>query len=192
MHVEAMEAVRQMQTASGYIRQVSGPLAHPRRGLDIGGADVNGTARSLIPVIDEWVGLDITPGLGVDIVADATSALDMRNKLNEDLFDVVLCTEVLEHVARWPEVVQNVWRFLAPGGFAFITAAGTDGATWARRPHGARGELNVPDGEHYENVNARHLNTVIRNLAPLGWDTGGYGIRTRPNPGDVYAWIRKD
>lgn len=190
MHPEAFEAVRRMTTASGYTKLVSRPLLHPRVALDLGGADVNGTARSLIPCVDTWIGLDIAPGPGVDVVADATDFWAMREALGHPL-DVVLCTELLEHVEQWQKVVRNIWCLLARGGFAFITAAGC-GPGWGRRPHGARGELDPPPGEHYENVNAEDLARAIERSTGPRIYAGTFGVMSRPVPGDVYAWIRKD
>lgn len=36
-------------------------------------------------------------------------------------YDFILCTEVLEHVARWPEAFRNLAAALAPGGRLLIT-----------------------------------------------------------------------
>lgn len=197
MHPEALDAVKRMTTASGYTKLVSGPLLHPRIALDIGGADVNGSARAMVPAIDTWIGLDITAGPGVDVVADATDLNSLRMpplSWRPGMFDVILCTEVLEHVENWRAIVSNVWHLLARDGFAFITAAGC-GPDWGRRPHGARGELDPPIGEHYENVNAEELCREIEGLAHHDANPrclGKFGVMSRPVPGDVYAWIRKD
>jgi SAM-dependent methyltransferase len=189
VHVEAFQAVSRMVVASSYTTKDNG-FRTGVRGLDIGGADVNGSARSLIPYVDRWIGLDIAPGPGVDVVADATDGVCLRAALGSaDQFDVVLCTEVLEHVADWRKIVENIWWVLAPGGFAFITAAGC-GPGWGRRPHGARGELDPPEGEYYGNVNAEHLAAWLEDIG-VRFD-GTFGVTSRPNPGDVYAWIRKD
>lgn len=36
-------------------------------------------------------------------------------------FDLILCTEVLEHVADWPAAFRNLARLLAPGGTVLVT-----------------------------------------------------------------------
>jgi len=189
MHPEAFEAVRRMTAASGYTKLVARPLLHPRQGLDIGGADVNGSARPLIPCVDVWTGLDVAPGPGVDTVWDATDTVGLYHILTVGAYDVVLCTEVLEHVENWRAIIKNIWLLLGSGGYAFITAAATDGGSWARRPHGARGEHDVPQGEHYQNVNVSELTMTIDHATE---GLGAFGVTARPNPGDVYAWIRKD
>jgi hypothetical protein len=63
------------------------------------------------------VALDVLPGAGVDIVADAG---DWDPGLQ---FDVVLCTEVLEHAPNAEQVVANAYRLLAPGGVFIMTCA---------------------------------------------------------------------
>jgi len=193
MHVQAMDAVAKMIATSGYIPARG--LDPDRLGLDLGGADVNGTARSLFDPAITWLGLDIAPGPGVDIVADArtwrgkVAALESpRIMMSADLdagFDVVLCTELLEHVRDWHLVLETIDRVLAPGGYAFITCAGTDGRT-GRRPHGARGELDPPLGEHYQNVNIERFRRMVERGS---WaDTQA---SYNPDPGDIYAWMRK-
>lgn len=189
MHTEAYDAVRRMVKRSGY----SDSAAPGLLGLDIGGADVNGSARELIPGVQQWVGLDVAPGLGVDVVADATSMVSLVTNLGAaPQFDIILCTEVLEHVAEWRCIVENAWRYLMPEGVAFFTAASTDGKTWARRPHGARGELWPPRGEYYGNVNYRDLAVQLARCETTTGEHATFGMEINPNPGDVYAWIRKD
>lgn len=193
MHPEALEAVRRMVNVSGYIK-TEAHLDHSTRALDLGGADINGTARSLVPWIDDWFGSDIEPGPGVDYVVDATESADFQALGLYGTFDVILCTELLEHVQDWPSVVRNIWKLLRPGGFAFLTFAGTSRvAGWGRRPHGARGGLHPEPGEYYGNV--EHLDfvqvlieTTGTRLAP---EQDCWEIFVRPNPGDIYAWFRK-
>jgi len=60
------------------------------------------------------------------VALDAVCAIDQP--LPEELlgitragFDLVLCTEVLEHVLDWPAAWANLYRLLAPGGRLIIT-----------------------------------------------------------------------
>jgi SAM-dependent methyltransferase len=202
MHPEALDAVRRMMVESGY-PSADDPDRH-RMGIDFGGADVNGTARALFSPAVTWHGLDIAPGPGVDIVADARTwegmpDLDPREITEAGQVmcslvhaDVILCTELLEHVAPlpdditadsgWVQVLQTMHRVLKPGGFAFITCAST-----GRRPHGARGEHDVPIGEHYRNVDPGLFSTAVSAIG--GWSAGR--MHFNPNPGDLYAWMKK-
>lgn len=205
MHPEAHRGVFDMIKQSGidlmrHEDGMSGPLA-----LDIGGADVNGSARELFAPTTAWFGLDIAPSPGVDIVADATTwrgeldnvaGLGMTLSSVVDLgmtlpaFDIVLCTEVLEHVEHWPLILGTIHAALVPGGYAFITCAST-----GRRPHGARGEHDVPDGEWYRNVDPEMFQAAVQivglleDYAERPWSAGH--LTYNPNPGDLYAWLRK-
>lgn len=186
MHPEALRGVRDMIEASGADlrcpdRSTGGPIA-----LDIGGADVNGSARRWFPDNTAWFGLDIAPAPGVDIVTDATTwrgqAVENGPYLMLPAFDIVLCTEMFEHVEKWPLVLDTIHAALVKGGHAFITFASE-----GRRPHGARGEHDVPAGEWYRNVSRTEFaQAVVRGPA---WSD--LGIVYNANPGDIYAWLRK-
>lgn len=170
MHLEAYQAVGSMVEASE-LRFDGGTWL----GLDIGGRDVNGTARAWFPHT-EWQGLDIRPGPGVDIVADATTWT-----APVALWDVVLSTECLEHVQEWPGIIYAASTALDPAGpqLAFFTAAST-----GRGAHGASGEHTPPEGEWYGNVTAEELAAELDRWFEFT------AVRYNPNPGDVYAWAR--
>lgn len=181
MHAEAYDAVGRMVKESGFDFDPDG--SGPARvwdGLDIGGRDVNGTAREWFPHT-MWKGLDIRSGPGVDIVADATEWLADRDVPGE-LFDFVLSTECLEHVEHWRGIVRAAWSALDGYGpqLAFFTAAST-----GRGAHGASGEHVPPEGEWYGNVDP----------ADLRWELERWfeevHVEYNPNPGDVYAWARE-
>ena len=112
----------------------------PGTGLDLGGRDLNGHPRGLWPAT-RWLALDLRPGPGVDIVADATTDQD------HGVYDVVLCTEVLEHVENWPAIVATAARSLAAGGRLVITCAGP-----GRAPHSGITAAGITPGEWYRNV----------------------------------------
>jgi len=118
--------------------------------LDIGGRDVNGTCRPLFPNAARYTVIDLIQGPGVDIVGDAAEWNPPRR------FDVVLCTEVFEHTARWPEMCATAKRALAPGGVFVVTCAGP-----GRHPHSGFDGEQVRPGEHYENVDPDVLATLL-------------------------------
>jgi SAM-dependent methyltransferase len=146
------------------------------RVLDLGGRDINGSVRDLLPAA-RWTGLDITPGPGVDLVHDATLPWPDR----WDRFDLVVCTEVLEHVQGWRDLLRTAAQALEPGGpeALFVTCASTD-----RRPHGASGELDPPPGEWYANVAAEALQVRLGELFTQ------MVVEYRTLPGDAYAWAQ--
>ena len=109
-------------------------------GLDIGGRDVNGHARDLWPNVD-WTILDTVAATGVDIVADARTWVPDRE------YHLVLCTEVLEHVEGWDQIVRTAHKALAPGGYLVVTCAGP-----GRAPHSGREATELQPDEYYRNV----------------------------------------
>jgi SAM-dependent methyltransferase len=82
-----------------------------RRTLDIGAQ--NGPYAAHFP---HRVALDIRPGIGVQIIGD-TQALGIADAT----FDVVLCTEVLEHLPQPQQAVDEMFRVLKPGGQLLLT-----------------------------------------------------------------------
>lgn len=167
MHTEAYDGMRRMIAASGI------DLGPRLAALDLGGVDVNGTTRDLFPNAT-WTGLDIEDGPGVDVVADA------REWKSEPQFDIVTCTELLEHVEGWQQCIVTAWLALKPGGVLLLTAAST-----GRPAHGARGGPSPLPGEWYENVDPAQIQAVISGLFDASH------VEYNPNPGDVYAWSRK-
>jgi SAM-dependent methyltransferase len=88
--------------------------------LEVGSKDINGSVR---PTINEhqpafYEGIDIQQGNGVDRVMDAG---EMLGYYHEDLFDLVISTEALEHIKDWKMVVTNMKRVLHPQGWLVIT-----------------------------------------------------------------------
>lgn len=64
-----------------------------------------------------WLGIDVQPGDGVDRVADAQNLpAEWSGR-----FSGVLCSEVLEHVARPWLAIPEIFRVLQPGGYVVIT-----------------------------------------------------------------------
>ena len=187
MHPEAMEFVDRMVRAYD--------LADAEVVFDLGGADRNGTTRDLFddPL---WVAIDVDPDSDVDVAADLTDAVEVHHALRAwagatgsevwPVADVVLCTEVLEHVSDWPAVIRTALSVLAPGGHLILTAAG-DG----RPPHAADGSPGGPKpGEHYRNVPESQVRGVLAAEASVGEITDWQTWHRWP-PGDTYAHARK-
>jgi hypothetical protein len=75
--------------------------------LEIGSYDVNGSVRSLYEKhASKYVGCDIEAGKGVDIVVDKDE--DLIKRFGKKSFDLVVCTEVLEHAEDWRKIVSEV------------------------------------------------------------------------------------
>ena len=95
--------------------------AHPApRVLEVGSRARSGVLhRDLVGPVSEYVGVDILPGEGVDVVADAHA---MAAVLGEERFDFACSYDVFEHLAFPWKVVLELNRVLAPGGHVLIVA----------------------------------------------------------------------
>lgn len=101
--------------------------------LIVGSLDVNG---SVAPYFDKTkvVGIDLFEGPGVDYVINAhhlmdPSALSMifgvaYTETYDMKFDIVACTEMLEHDDAFWITLANIGRLLRPGGHLLLTARG--------------------------------------------------------------------
>lgn len=65
----------------------------------------------------EYVGIDESGSVSPELCASASSI-----PFKDGYFDSVICTEVIEHVARPPEVLREVGRVLKPGGHLYLSA----------------------------------------------------------------------
>ncbi|WP_083494632.1 methyltransferase domain-containing protein [Pyrodictium occultum] len=89
--------------------------------LEVGSRYVNGSVRPLIEKYfqpKEYIGVDIEPGKFVDLVLPAERLLEY---FGPESFDVVISTELLEHVVDWRLVVNNMKGVLKRGGYIYIT-----------------------------------------------------------------------
>jgi SAM-dependent methyltransferase len=64
-----------------------------------------------------YVGVDIVGGPGVDRICDAE---DLVSVFGRESFDLVVSTELLEHVLHWQKVISNFKNILKPGGMVII------------------------------------------------------------------------
>lgn len=158
MHAEAHAYVAGVVAALGPFRSV----------LEIGARDINGSVRPLFGDTD-YTAIDIAPGPGVDLVADAAEWEPHRK------WDAVVCCEVFEHTARWPRILQTMTTALAIPGVLIVTAACDP-----RAPHSAIDGGPVRSGEHYANLDPEVL---WHRLSALGFTVE----MTTDTRGDVYV-----
>lgn len=88
--------------------------------IEVGSLNVNGSLRDHVMQLRpaSYVGVDIQSGPGVDEVCNAD---DVIERFGRAKFDLVLSTEVLEHVQHWRTVVSNLKQLTRPGGTLLVT-----------------------------------------------------------------------
>ena len=133
--------------------------------LEVGSFDVNGSIRGLFDGCNSYLGVDLVPGPGVDLVSGG-------HKLPDSLgpFDLAIATEVFEHDRFWRETLARMSSLCKPGGAVLVTCA-----TTGRPEHGtSRTDPSLSPGtsqgyaEHYKNVTEKELR---REAATLGFST---------------------
>lgn len=101
-------------------RALSATLVNGRDVLEVGSLDVNGSLRpwveSLRPA--RYVGVDLVEGGGVDQVVDAG---ELVQHFGRESFDLVVTTEMVEHVRDWRTVVRNLKGVLRADGYLLLT-----------------------------------------------------------------------
>jgi len=91
-----------------------------RRVLEVGSYDTTGTVRPGLEALGPatYVGVDIASGPSVDVICDVA---DLVFRFGIEAFDVVISTEMVEHVRDWRRAFINMKSVLAPGGILVVT-----------------------------------------------------------------------
>jgi SAM-dependent methyltransferase len=86
--------------------------------IEIGSYDVNGTVREIFAGNKEYVGVDLTPGPGVDRVGFGHDV-----DAPDGSFDIAISGACFEHDPMWRETFANMVRLTRPGGLVAFTCA---------------------------------------------------------------------
>jgi predicted SAM-dependent methyltransferase/SAM-dependent methyltransferase len=148
--------------------------------LEVGSYDVNGSVRTVLAPMGPaaYVGVDQSPGPGVDEVVDCEVLADWAAGT---CFDLVISTEMLEHVRDWQTCLRNLLEVVADGGLLLVTTR-SQGFPWHGFPEDhwrysveAMGELLTSAG--FEVVDLRP--------DPDPASPGVFALTRRP---DGWAW----
>lgn len=91
-----------------------------KRVLEVGSLNVNGSIRATIESQEPalYWGVDIEPGPGVD---EVISVHDLIKRFGAEKFDLVISTEMLEHVEDWRDALRNLKAVVKVGGTLILT-----------------------------------------------------------------------
>jgi len=96
-----------------WVPKVDGPV------LEVGSKDYGSTSSFRdFYAGSEYVGLDMSEGKGVDVVADLTKSI---GPLRESHFALAICCSVLEHVEKPWLFAPNLTRVIRPGGKLYMS-----------------------------------------------------------------------
>ena len=104
-----------------FLRYVNVEEFNGKRILEVGSKYVNGSVRPLIERLckpKEYVCIDVESGKFVDLLLPAEKLIEY---FGTEHFDVVISTELLEHVQDWRLVINNIKMVLKCGGYIYIT-----------------------------------------------------------------------
>ena len=164
--------------------------------LEVGSLDFNGSART---VLAEWnparyLGVDMQKGPGVDRVLSVSYLIDT---FGEKAFDVVVSTEMLEHVQDWRWAVSQLKRSTAAGGLLVVTTR-SPGFYYHGYPH---------DFWRFTEADFRHIFSDMQDVAVVSdtfapgvfvaarrpivfteLDLQGFDVATSPDPPPGSLW----
>jgi len=91
--------------------------------LEVGSLDMNGSLRKFVEFHnpETYIGIDLEQGQGVDKIVDVS---DLIQEFGYSAFDLVISTEVLEHVKDWKKAIHNIKNVTKTGGMVLITTRG--------------------------------------------------------------------
>jgi predicted SAM-dependent methyltransferase len=125
-------------------------VGRPAKVIELGGRNVNGSNRQHFSEC-EYISVDKREGPEVDLVVDA-----VRLRLGKPDFDVVVCTNVLEHEPRWRDVLTTAYECLRPDGVLIVTTVDE-----RFPPHSGIDGCELQPDEHYEGVHMDELRDAL-------------------------------
>ena len=100
------------------VAAANAPLINGASVLEVGSFDVNGGIRGLFSAAEDYVGVDLCEGPGVDCVSSGHEL-----SYPDGSFDISLSSECFEHNPYWRETFLNMTRMTRPGGLVAFSCA---------------------------------------------------------------------
>ena len=146
--------------------------------IEIGSYDVNGSVRDIFEGAEQFVGVDLTEGAGVDIVAYGHE-VDHA----DGTYDLSLSGECFEHDPHWQDSFRNMVRMTRPGGLVVFTCA-----SHGRPEHGtSRSDVTDSPGTQSEGLDYyRNLTAVDFGPLPLDEWFSRFKFWYQPSTFDLY------
>lgn len=149
--------------------------------VEIGSLDINGTVRGFFEEPAEYIGVDLGPGRGVDVVCEGQDYDGAT-----DGFDVAISVECFEHNPHWKETFANMFRMVRDEGLIVMTCA-----TTGRPEHGTSrsdagsSPLTVGKGwEYYKNLTESDFHAAFE----LNSMFSDYCFSVNTSSHDLYFW----
>ena len=149
--------------------------------VEIGSLDINGTVRGFFEQPTEYIGVDLGPGRGVDVVCEGQ---DYDGDANS--FDVAISVECFEHNPHWQATFLNMVRMVRDEGLVVMTCA-----TTGRPEHGTSrsdagsSPLTVSKGwEYYKNLTEADFRAAFE----LDGMFSEYCFNVNTSSHDLYFW----
>lgn len=101
-------------------RHLSRELLAGKDVIEVGSSEDGGSMRPYVSSFGpkSYIGVDIQKARGVDLLCDAMDLLDVCGK---ECCDVVIATELLEHIRDWRKIIHVFKNLLREGGVVVIT-----------------------------------------------------------------------
>lgn len=89
--------------------------------IEVGSNNINGSFRSVIQkhFPREYFGVDIVAGDGVDEICNIHN---LTKRFGYKSFDIVVCTEVIEHIKDWRNAINQLKSILKIDGILYLTS----------------------------------------------------------------------
>lgn len=83
--------------------------------LEVGSRNIRGSIRGYLESLHpgEYTGIDIFPGEGVDLILDIHQ---LENHFGQNVFDLIVCSDTLEHIENQESAAYNMHSVLKIGG----------------------------------------------------------------------------